>query len=105
MNTVLSQPLSPDAITKKGEEIYMNELKDQLEKTNLGDYVVIEVKTKKHFINKDLVTALEFARKKYPNELFFIVQVGKLQKALMKKRNEQYGWLFWKSANLSQFRN
>lgn len=94
MNTMLFQPLSPDEITKRGEEIYINELKDKLEKNRLGNYVVIEVKTKKHFVNKDLVAALEAAKKKFPQDLFFIVQIGKLRTTLLKNQYQQYDWLF-----------
>lgn len=94
MNTASSQPLSPDEITKRGEEIYINELKDELEKNKLGNYVVIEVKTKKHFVNKDLVAALETAKKEFPQDLFFIVQIGKLRTTLLKNQYQQYDWLF-----------
>lgn len=86
--------MSPDEITKLGEEIYINDLKDKLEKTRLGHYAVIEVKTKKHFVNQDLVAALETARKKFPKELFFIVQIGKLRETLFKDQSLRYDWLF-----------
>lgn len=94
MNAASFHPLSPDEITKRGEKIYINELKDKLEKNRLGNYAVIEVKTKKHFVNKDLVAALETARKEFPRELFFIVQIGKLQTTLSKNQSQRYDWLF-----------
>lgn len=85
---------NPEEITKKGEEIYFNELKDKLEKNHNGDYMVLEVESKEHFVDKDLVHALETARAKFPDKLFFIVQIGSLQKSTMNYKKENYGWLF-----------
>lgn len=84
---------SPEEITKKGQEIYLSELKDQLEQKKLGEYAVIDVDSKEYFVNKDLVVALDEARKTYPNKLFFIVQIGTLSPS-MRTKKQQYAWLF-----------
>ena len=85
---------SAEEITKVGEKYYFESLKDQIEKTNNGDFLVLEVESKKSFINKDLMIALNEARKKFPSKLFFIVQIGTLQKPTMNYKKENYGWLF-----------
>ena len=86
--------LTPEDITRIGQEIYLNELKENLEQSHLGEYVVIEVKTKKYFINPDLVTAIQKAKKEFPDSLFFIVQIGKLQVPSIQQKKESYAWLF-----------
>lgn len=88
------QNTSPEEVTKRGEEIYFNELKSKLESTNKGDYVVIEVVSKKYFIDKDLLNALNKAKEKYPDKLFFIVQIGTLQNTSMGYRKQKNAWLF-----------
>ena len=86
--------LTPEEITRIGQETYLNELKENLEQSHLGEYVVIEVKTKKYFINPDLVTAIQKAKKEFPDSLFFIVQIGKLQTPSIQQKKESYAWLF-----------
>lgn len=94
MNTIQQSTLSPDEITRRGQEIYLSELKDTLEKAHFGEYVVIEVTTKKNYIDQDLVIAVQKAKKEFPDSLFFIVQVGKLQAASVKQKRDSYAWLF-----------
>lgn len=85
---------SAEEITKVGEKYYFETLKDKVEKTNNGDFLVLEVESKKSFINKDLMIALSEARKQFPSKLFFIVQIGTLQRPTMNYKKENYGWLF-----------
>lgn len=88
------QNTSPEEVTKRGEEIYFNELKSQLENTNKGDYVVIDVDSKEYFVDNDLIQALDKAKQKYPDKLFFIVQIGTLQKPTLGYRKQKNAWLF-----------
>ncbi|MGA2910500.1 MAG: hypothetical protein ABSE04_01725 [Candidatus Microgenomates bacterium] len=89
-----SPNLSPDELTRKGEEIYLNDLKDKLEQTNRGEYVVIEVDSGKYFIDKDVTVALEKAKTEYPQKLFFIVQIGTLQRNTLNYKQAKNEWLF-----------
>lgn len=70
------EKLNPEEIIKKGEEIYQNKLKNILEPQDNGKYVVIEVISSDYFVNENLLTAVEEARKKYPESLFFTARVG-----------------------------
>lgn len=96
MNKIISpqRNQSAEEVTKVGEKYYFDNLKDKLEKTNNGDFLVIEVESRKYFINKDLMLALNQAKTKFPDKLFFIVQIGTLQKQPMNYKKENYGWLF-----------
>lgn len=85
--------INPDEVTRLGQKIYFDELKDTLEKSHLGEYVVIEVKTKKYFTDPDLVVAAQKARKEFPDTIFFIVQIGKLQATSIKQK-QSYAWIF-----------
>lgn len=94
MTTIQPPPLTPDDVTRRGQEIYLTELKDPLEGSHPGSYVVIEVISKKHFVDPDLVVAVQKAKKEFPDSLFFIVQIGKLQATTVKQQKDPYAWLF-----------
>jgi hypothetical protein len=70
---------SLEYITKVGMEFYLQDLKEKLEKTENGKYLVLEVDSKTYFIDEDLLDAIEKAEEKFPDKLFFIVQIGTLQ--------------------------
>lgn len=78
MNTITATSLSPQEIIKKGEDIYFQN-QDRLEKENYGQYAVIDIKSKEIFVDMDKTTAIQQAKEKYPNNLFFIVQIGNLR--------------------------
>jgi len=84
---------SLNEIARIGREFYINELKDKLEKTKMGHYVVTEVESKEYFVDRDLKKAIDRARKKFPNKLFHIVRVGDLH-SLAKNDEQKNAWLF-----------
>ena len=88
---------SPDYVTQRGEEIYLNELRSELEANHFGEYAVIEVNTKKHFIDQDLTVALKDAEVAFPNTLFYIVKIGTLQNLQKMVRHD---WLHRKQPHL-----
>lgn len=67
--------LSLNDVLNGGETLY-RQWREELEKKHMGHYVVIDVETKKKFIDADRLTAIEEARKKQGPKLFYIVQVG-----------------------------
>lgn len=86
---------SPEEVSRLGEDFYFKELKENLEKTNKGEYVVIEVESKKYFINRDLLKALEDAKREFPERIFHIIQIGTLQKSSINfKDSKKYAWVF-----------
>lgn len=88
-----NQSRSPEEITKLGEQIYF-ERKEELEREHNGEYAVIDVDSKESFVNNDLMTAVNQAKEKYPDKLFFIVQIGTLQKPSINLKRESHGLLF-----------
>lgn len=86
----MTQPFySPDDVIKKGEAIYFSRLKDELEPTHSGETVVIEVDSGEYFINKDVLVAVNEARAKFPDKLFYIATIGSISKT---STNFQYAW-------------
>lgn len=94
MSDTPQKSYSPEEISQIGEKFYFEELKDKLEKTNNGEYLVIDVENKQYVINPDKLKAIEEARKKFGNKLLHIIQVGSIQKPLMNFRNTKYAWKF-----------
>ena len=81
-------------MAKLGDEYYNDFLKTKLEKTNLGDYVVLEIASKQYFVNQDLKVALDEALSKFPDKLFHIIKIGATQNNSKSFANNQYGWIF-----------
>ncbi|MDR3559486.1 MAG: hypothetical protein P4L62_02515 [Candidatus Pacebacteria bacterium] len=86
--------LSPAEITQMGERIYFDELKEDLERTSRGQFLVLDVQTKQYALNSDRLVAVEEAQKKFGSKLFFIVQVGNLEKPAVNYKKVNYGWNF-----------
>ena len=61
-----------EEITKLGEEIYLKELKGNLEKEHMGEYVVIDVDTKHYFVDSDSLVALEKAKRNIQTKSSFL---------------------------------
>ena len=93
MNTTPTT-LNLNELTQKGRQYYLEELKEKLEKTNMGDWIFIEPESKKYFLDKDELKALQKAKKEFPNKLFFIAKVGNLRETLVtKKLPNNNAWL------------
>jgi len=83
---------TPEDVTREGERIYFDKLKDILEPAHNGEYVAIEVESGEYFVNKDLLTAIQEARIKYPNKLLHIVPIGELNKPSISHQKVNYAW-------------
>jgi hypothetical protein len=88
-------PSSPSLryLTQLGEDFYFDELKDKLEKTDFGKYVVIEAESKKYFVHEDLLEALNEAEEEFPEKFFTIIKIGSLQlPATNYRKNIEHAW-------------
>ena len=74
-----TQTHSPEEISKLGERFYFDKLQKELEEEHRGEYVVIDVEEKKYVMNSDLVAAINEAKEKFGEKLFYIVKVGELE--------------------------
>ncbi len=85
---------SLNELTEKGKQIYLDELKDKLEKTHMGELMVLDVESKRYFLDKDPVVAVEKARKEFPGKLFFMVRIGTFREPPANlKKSDHYAWL------------
>jgi hypothetical protein len=69
------QQLSLSEFSKLSEEYY-NTIKPQLESENKGKYVAVDYVSKEYWIGETASEALEKAKKKYQDRLFYLIQVG-----------------------------
>ncbi len=68
--------LTPEQIAQRGQKIYNERLKAELEPKEQGKFVAIEVESGGYVIGDTLIEALQKAREKYPGKLFHTVRVG-----------------------------
>ena len=92
--TNIKQQLSLEEISKLGEKFYNENLKEKLERDNMGQYVVIDVEQRKHYIDADRLVAVEKARKESSDKLFYIIQIGSVQNPSMNFSAKKYAWNF-----------
>jgi hypothetical protein len=85
---------SVEEIIRAGEKFYFGELKEKLERDNMGQYAVIDVEQKKYRVDPDELVAIQKAQKDFGDKLFFIVQVGSLKHPSMNFMTEKYAWNF-----------
>ena len=64
-----------DEIAKKGQKIY-SKIKGQYKSSRAEKYLAINVSNKEVFEAGSTAEAVERAKKKYPNEIFYVVRVG-----------------------------
>jgi|SRR3989338_10306397 len=65
----------PLEIAHKGEEVYQK-IGKQIEKEHSGDFIAIEVESKKYFLGRTQVEAIEKAKKIFPTKIFYLMKVG-----------------------------
>ena len=88
--------LNPELIAERGEQIYQERLKDSLEKKHTGEFVAIEVESRKHFLAKTAENVLEQAPTAFPDKIFYIIRVAnsvEFQVKLLDKHKE-HSWRF-----------
>lgn len=68
-------------LVKKAKDIYVP-LKEELEATHNGEYIVIEVNSGKYFVGATKDEAMANARKEFPGILLFVRRIGELEKNL-----------------------
>lgn len=69
-------PLTPQQVSEKGQQIYNEKLKSELEPDNRGKFLVIEVESGEFFLGDTIIEALQKAKDKYPTKLFHTVRIG-----------------------------
>lgn len=90
----ISKNLPLDEISRLGEKFYTEELKDTLEGSNLGDYIVVDVENKRYKINADRLIAVQEAQREFGNKLFYIIQIGGSGQFSMNFMAKKYAWHF-----------
>ena len=67
---------NPEAIARKGEDIYVRKYKAVHEPKDNDKFLAINVDTEEAFLGDSLEEALNKAREKYPNSLFHFIRIG-----------------------------
>ena len=68
--------LTPEQVAERGQKIYEERLKPILEPTQKGRFIAIEVGSGEYFVADTLLEALQTAKKKHPDKIFYTVKVG-----------------------------
>lgn len=64
------------AIAERGQKIYEDRLKEKLEPLHKGKIIAIEVETEDYFLGDSVIEAVNKAKEKHPDKVFFIARIG-----------------------------
>lgn len=68
--------IDPEEIAKKGEEIYQRKFREKYEPDFNGKFLAIEIEFEEGFLGDTSAEALEKAKEKYPQKIFYIKKIG-----------------------------
>jgi hypothetical protein len=69
-------PQDPEGFARRAEAYYARSLRAQLEPEHTGKYLVLDVESGDYELDEDEMAALDRARAKHPDRLFYILRVG-----------------------------
>jgi len=67
---------SSDQIVQRGQELYEEQIRPQVETGNKGKFLVINVETGEYEMDADDIAAGKRARSKYPDAPLFSMRIG-----------------------------
>lgn len=67
---------TPDTIVRAAEKIYREKYQEEYEKDHRGQYVVIDVRSEKAYLDDRSGRAIKAARQDSPNGIFHLMRVG-----------------------------
>jgi len=70
------RPTDPEAFARDAEEYYERHLRASLEPEHHGDYLVLDVESGDYEVDADEMAAIDRARAKHPDRVFYILRVG-----------------------------
>ncbi len=66
----------PGTITRAAEQIYKKKYKEDFERSNRGQFAVIDVRSEEAYIGEFPEEALRTAREKASNGIFHLIRIG-----------------------------
>ena len=69
--------LTKDEIARRGREIYERDIRADVERDHDGEFLVVDVATGDYAVGKDDEEVFEHAEAKNPEELFYLMRVGR----------------------------
>jgi hypothetical protein len=74
----MEHALTLEQVLTKGEELYLNRFRKDLEREYFGQIAVIHVESGEYVTGENKVIALDKAKEKFGEHIFYIVEVGNL---------------------------
>jgi hypothetical protein len=65
-----------DSLAEKGQRIYEEQLREKLEPKYKGKIAAVDVDTGEYFLGDSVIDAINKAKGKYPDKIFFIIRIG-----------------------------
>ena len=73
----MSHPrFSSDEIARRGQALYEREVRDLLDASDRGKFLVLDIETGAYELDRDELAAMKRAQKKHPGGAFYVLRVG-----------------------------
>lgn len=87
--------LTHRAVLERGEKLYFERLREELEEGHYGEYAIIDVASGEYVVHPHKLTAVETAQARFGKKLFYIVQIGDVHEPTINFREQKnVAWLF-----------
>ncbi len=72
----MSRRHSSHEIAERGRALYERDIRDSLEASDRGKFLVLDVETGDYELDNDEIAAVQRAREKHPDAAFYFLRVG-----------------------------
>lgn len=74
-NDILLKKADIQKIAREGSKIY-EQIKKDHDPQKRGQFLAVEIESKKTYLGKTSADALNLARKNHPNKVFYVIKIG-----------------------------
>ncbi|HEX9735613.1 MAG TPA: hypothetical protein VGG06_26935 [Thermoanaerobaculia bacterium] len=68
---------SSDEIAKRGQALYDRDIRDSLDASDRGKFLILDVQTGDYELDTNEIAAVKRARAKHPDATFYVLRVGR----------------------------
>lgn len=85
---------SLEDILRLGERLYFDKFRQELEAEFDGQHAVIDVDRSEYVVKSNPVEAMDEAKKKFGDKVFYVIQVGRIDHPTSNHFERRYAWPF-----------
>ena len=73
--TIIYRPIDKESFAQKGEAIF-HVIEEKLKPQHTGEFLAIDIESSDYFLGRTGSEAVQKAKKKYPDKIFYLARIG-----------------------------